>query len=44
MPVPEVRANRQFDYVTIAPRQYQGLRRRALLALEANPDWLSQDA
>ncbi len=44
MPVPEARANRQFDYAYIAPRQYQGLRRRDLLALEANPDWLSEDA
>ena len=37
-------AGRQFDYVYIAPPQYQGLWSRALLALEANPDWLSEDA
>ncbi len=36
--------NRPFDYVYIAPPQYQGLWSKALLALDANPGWLSADA
>lgn len=36
--------DRQFDYVYIAPPQYKELWKRALLALDANPAWLSTDA
>jgi 16S rRNA (guanine(966)-N(2))-methyltransferase RsmD len=36
--------DRTFDYVYIAPPQYGGLWKRALLALDANPAWLSEDA
>ncbi len=36
--------DRQFDYAFIAPPQYHGLWKRALLALDANPDWLVEDA
>lgn len=35
--------DRQFDYVYIAPPQYKKLWKRALLALDAHPDWLSED-
>jgi 16S rRNA (guanine(966)-N(2))-methyltransferase RsmD len=37
-------ADRQFDYVYIAPPQYKGLWSEALLALDANPGWLSEGA
>ena len=37
-------ADRVFYYVYIAPPQYKGLWKRALLALDANPSWLSADA
>lgn len=37
-------ASRRFDYVFIAPPQYQGLWKEALLCLDANPAWLSEDA
>jgi len=37
-------AHRRFDYVYIAPPQYQGLWARALHTLDAHPDWLSADA
>jgi len=37
-------ADRHFDYVYIAPPQYQGLWKQALLGLDANPSWLSEDA
>ncbi len=37
-------ADRRFDYVYIAPPQYRGLWKRALLALDAHPDWLVEDA
>jgi 16S rRNA (guanine966-N2)-methyltransferase len=40
----ERKAERQFDYVYIAPPQYKGLWKRALLTLDAHPDWLSEDA
>lgn len=40
----ESEAERQFDYIYIAPPQYKGLWKRALLALDANPGWLSEDA
>ncbi|HRN51599.1 MAG TPA: 16S rRNA (guanine(966)-N(2))-methyltransferase RsmD [Anaerolineales bacterium] len=36
--------DRQFDYAFIAPPQYHGLWKRALLVLDANPDWLVEDA
>jgi len=36
--------DRCFDYVYVAPPQYQGLWKRALLALDANPAWLSENA
>lgn len=37
-------AERRFDYVYIAPPQYKQLWSRALQALDAHPDWLSDDA
>lgn len=36
--------DRQFDFVFVAPPQYQELWARALLALEAHPGWLAPDA
>lgn len=36
--------DRTFDYVYIAPPQYQELWKRALLAVDAYPQWLSSDA
>lgn len=36
--------DRQFDYAFIAPPQFHDLWTRALLALDANPDWLVEDA
>jgi 16S rRNA (guanine(966)-N(2))-methyltransferase RsmD len=39
------RASHQaFDYVYIAPPQYKELWQRALLSLDAHPEWLSADA
>ena len=38
------RPDRTFDYVYIAPPQYKGLWSKALLALDANPGWLSEGA
>jgi len=35
---------RVYDYVYIAPPQYLGLWKRALLAVDQNPDWLVEDA
>ncbi|HTX89576.1 MAG TPA: 16S rRNA (guanine(966)-N(2))-methyltransferase RsmD [Anaerolineales bacterium] len=35
---------RDFDYVYIAPPQYKEMWSRALLALDANPGWLSEGA
>jgi len=32
-----------FDYIYVAPPQYEGLWREALLALDANPAWLDDD-
>jgi 16S rRNA (guanine(966)-N(2))-methyltransferase RsmD len=32
-----------FEYIFIAPPQYKDLWKRALLSLDANPDWLSED-
>jgi 16S rRNA (guanine(966)-N(2))-methyltransferase RsmD len=40
----EREAERQFDYVYIAPPQYKGLWKRALLTLDANIGWLAEDA
>jgi 16S rRNA (guanine(966)-N(2))-methyltransferase RsmD len=36
-------ANRQFDYIYIAPPQYQGLWLKALELLDSHLDWLSAD-
>jgi 16S rRNA (guanine(966)-N(2))-methyltransferase RsmD len=36
--------DRKFDYVYIAPPQYKEMWSKALLALNANPDWLSEGA
>ncbi len=33
----------RFDFVYVAPPQYQGLWKRALLQLDARPDWLNPD-
>jgi len=32
-----------FEYIYIAPPQYKGLWKKALLALDAHPDWLADD-
>lgn len=40
----ERQAERQFDYAYIAPPQYKGMWKRALLLLERNPGWLSEGA
>jgi 16S rRNA (guanine(966)-N(2))-methyltransferase RsmD len=37
-------ADRRFDYVYIAPPQYKALWKKALLSLDAHPDWLVEDA
>jgi len=37
-------ADRAFTYVFIAPPQYKGLWKRALLSLDAHADWLAEDA
>lgn len=37
------RPQQGFDYVHVAPPQYEGLWRRAVEALEANPDWVNPD-
>jgi len=37
------RPERAFDYFYIAPPQYKGMWSRALLALDAQPDWLVED-
>jgi len=36
--------DRSFDYVYIAPPQYKGMWERAMLALDAHPTWMSDDA
>lgn len=36
--------DRTFDYIFIAPPQYHGLWARALLALDAQPAWLAEEA
>jgi 16S rRNA G966 N2-methylase RsmD len=35
---------RSFDYVYIAPPQYQGLWKDALWLLDEHPNWLAKDA
>ncbi len=40
----EQRADRQFDYLYVAPPQYKGMWKQALLAIDTHPDWLSDDA
>jgi len=37
-------ADRAFDYVFIAPPQYKEMWAKALLNLDAHPNWLSEDA
>jgi len=37
-------ANRQYEYVYIAPPQYKGMWQRAILSVDANPSWLAEDA
>ena len=34
----------KFDYIYIAPPQYQQFWERSLQCLDANPSWLSEDA
>jgi 16S rRNA (guanine966-N2)-methyltransferase len=36
--------DRRFEYIYIAPPQYKDLWKRALLALDANPNWMTEDA
>jgi 16S rRNA (guanine966-N2)-methyltransferase len=36
--------DRQFDYIYVAPPQYKEMWSKALLALDANPGWLNDDA
>jgi 16S rRNA G966 N2-methylase RsmD len=36
--------DRRFDYVFIAPPQYKEMWKKALLALDAQPEWLVDDA
>jgi 16S rRNA (guanine(966)-N(2))-methyltransferase RsmD len=37
-------ADRTFDYIFIAPPQYKEIWKRALLRIDAHPEWLSGDA
>lgn len=37
-------ADRYFHYVYIAPPQFKGLWKKALLGVDANPTWISADA
>jgi 16S rRNA (guanine(966)-N(2))-methyltransferase RsmD len=37
-------ASRRYEYIYIAPPQYQGLWKDALMRLDANPGWLAEDA
>lgn len=37
-------ADRRFEYVYVAPPQYKDIWKKAMLALDAHPDWLSEDA
>lgn len=36
--------DRSFEYIYIAPPQYKGLWKQALLGVDANPAWMSEDA
>ena len=36
--------DRAFDYIYIAPPQYKEMWLRALLSIDANPDWLSEES
>lgn len=36
-------ADRKFDYIYIAPPQYKDLWKRALMAVDAHSEWLSED-
>jgi len=36
--------DRSFDYIYIAPPQYKGLWKRAMLTLDTHPTWMSGDA
>jgi|SRR3990172_6248064 len=36
-------AQRAFEYIYIAPPQYQGLWKKALLCVDQHPDWLADD-
>jgi 16S rRNA (guanine(966)-N(2))-methyltransferase RsmD len=36
--------DRRFEYIYIAPPQYQGLWKKAILALDQQPAWMSDDA
>jgi 16S rRNA (guanine966-N2)-methyltransferase len=40
----EQQSHRNYDYVYIAPPQYHGLWKKALLSVDAHPAWLSEDA
>jgi 16S rRNA (guanine(966)-N(2))-methyltransferase RsmD len=40
----DTQPERHFDYVYIAPPQYRQLWERAVKSIDANPDWLSEDA
>ncbi|MBU0512501.1 MAG: 16S rRNA (guanine(966)-N(2))-methyltransferase RsmD [Chloroflexi bacterium] len=40
----EREADREFDYVYIAPPQYKGMWKRALLSIDAHPEGLVEDA
>ena len=37
-------AERTYDYIYIAPPQYKGLWKRAILMVDDHPGWLSDDA
>ena len=36
--------DRSFDYIYVAPPQYKNLWQKAMLGIDANPSWLSEDA
>jgi 16S rRNA (guanine(966)-N(2))-methyltransferase RsmD len=40
----ERKPDHKFDYVYIAPPQYNGLWKQAIIALDSHPEWLSEDA
>lgn len=40
----ERQPDRKFDYVYIAPPQYKQLWKKALLSLDAHPEWMVEDA